>query len=226
MDWKGQTQAVTAVLITGITVGAIASVYVWGTPILTKRQGQANVQQVEEQVIGLYNTVVSTSRGGSGTAASVQLDFSSQNARIEYVFLNPAQDYINITVSSVPNAPYPPNTWTMVKGSSLQNISIGAGLYGIKGEDLPGVVLVKPHGTSAGKLTYRVEFRNLYVNTASGKKLEKIDLQAKGGTAAAGATTLRITNAGTRRDTGSNGIRLPSGRLINRERTVIRVDLR
>ncbi|MFB6208051.1 MAG: hypothetical protein ABEJ69_01750 [Candidatus Nanohaloarchaea archaeon] len=227
MDRKAQTQAVTAVLITGITVGAIASVYVWGTPILTKRQGQANIQQVQDQVVTLYEDIVSTSRGGKGTASNIQLDFSNQNANIEYVYVNPSEDYINLTLSSVQNSPYPTNTWTMVKGESLQDISIGAGLYGIKGEELPGVVMVRPHGASAtGKLTYRIEFRNLYVDTASGEKLEKIDLQAQGGNVAAGATTVRISNDGIRRDSGSSGVQLPSGERIDRDRTVIKVDLR
>ena len=50
---KGQTQAVTAVMITGVVIGAVASAYVWGVPLVEKRQSQADLQQIESKAVSL-----------------------------------------------------------------------------------------------------------------------------------------------------------------------------
>lgn len=223
---KGQTQAVTAILLTGITIGAVTTVFVWGTPILEKRQGQAGLQTVEEDVLSIYNEIVSVSRGGSGTASTVELDLSNSGSEIRSVWVNPTEDYINITVDTAQSPPYPAGTWTMLKGSSLQDISIGAGEYGIKGKELPGVVMVRAYGSGISRVTYRIEFRNLYAETPSGSRLEKIDLEAVGGQKSAGQTTLRVSNGGTEFDTGGSAVTLSSGEKIDRRRTVVEIDLR
>ncbi|WEL23238.1 hypothetical protein [Candidatus Nanohalovita haloferacivicina] len=225
---KGQTTAVSAILVTGLTIGAVASVYVWGSPILEKRESQAQVSNIEGNMVGLYDEIVSVKESGEGTITPYELSLSSSGSEIQSVTLDPDNDYINISVSTNGAAPYA-NRWSFLKGNTLQNITIepGAetGAYAIKGKDLPGVVMVKSLGSSASLITYRVEFRNMYAETPSGPQLEKIDLVAAGGTEAAGDVTIRIRNRGVERDTGANAVKLPSGREIERQRNVISLDL-
>ncbi|QKQ98471.1 hypothetical protein GKQ38_03010 [Candidatus Nanohaloarchaea archaeon] len=225
---KGQTTAVTAILVTGLTIGAVASVYVWGTPILEKRQGQATVSNIEDNVVGLYSEIIDVKESGEGTLTPYPLKLPNSESSIRRVNVNSEKDYINVTVRTSRSAPYA-NRWTFLKGDSLQNISIRpsaeTGAYAISGKDLPGIVMVKSTGGSATLLTYRIEFRNMYVETPSGSRLEKIDLVAAGGTKAAGGATVRIRNEGTRMDTGSEAVTLPSGRALNRKRYVISIDL-
>lgn len=223
---KGQTQAVTAILLTGITIGAVTTVFVWGTPILEKRQGQAGLQTVEEDVINMYDEIVAVSRGGSGTASTVALELSGSGNEIRSIWVNSAEDYINITVDTAQSPPYPGGTWTMLKGSSLQDISIGAGEYGIKGNELPGVVMVRAYGSGVSRVTYRMEFRNLYAETPSGTRLEKIDLESVGGQKSAGDTQMRVANGGVEFDSGSSAVTLSSGEKIDRQRTIVEIDLR
>lgn len=226
---KGQTTAVSAILVTGLTIGAVASVYVWGSPILEKRESQASVSNVEGNMVGLYDEIIDVKESGEGTLTPYEISLSGSEADIQEVNINPDKDYINITVSTTSAAPYA-NRWTYLKGNTLQNISITpdaeTGPYAIKGKDLPGVVLVKSLGRSASLITYRIEFRNMYAETPSGPRLEKIDLVAEGGTEAAGDTSIQIRNRGVEMDTGADAVTLPSGRELKRRRNVISLDLR
>lgn len=220
---KGQTQAVTAVLITTVVVGSVATAYVWGTPILEKRQNQANLAQVETNVFDLYDKVIEVSRSGSGTTERIELPSNDGSVQVQ---INEEQDYIDI-ITNANNPPYPLDTWSLIRGKSLQNLSFSTGQYAREGQDMPGVVAVKPAG-GAGQsvVVYRIEFRNLYVDSSTGDRLKKIDLEAQGRSRAVEGATLLITNQGTELDAGKNQITLSSGRTIERTRTVVEIDIR
>lgn len=212
---KGQTQAVTAVMLTGVIVGSIGTVYYWGTPLLEKRQAQSDVQQMENEIESLYGEIVSVSNKGSGTSSRITIEAD------EEVTLNTEEDYIQI--STEPEISVKQGfTWTLLKGSSLQNISIGAGDYGIKGEDLPGVIAVKSDGGDNALITYRIEFRNL-CSSSSQPELTKIDLQADGKTRAVGSTTVVLNNEGSQVD---RDLTMPEGECegsVDRRRNVVNV---
>lgn len=223
---KGQTQAVTATLITTVIIGSVATAYIWGVPLLEKRQSQADLQNVEENILTTYDTVVSVSNGGSGTTEQVTLsppDTQSSNFQIE---VDEQNDYIEITTGAS-NTPYPLDTWTLIRGKRLQNLTFGSGDYALTGEDQPGVVGVRPAGgPGAAVIAYRIEFRNMLTETASGDELRKIDLQAQGQDRANGETTVVFTNQGTEQDTGDDAVTISSDEVYSRERTVVQVDLR
>lgn len=184
---KGQTQAVTAVMITGVVMGGIGTAYLWGVPMLEKRQVEQEVTDVEEDVLTLRDEIESVSEGGSGASSSVTIDADS-------VVVNTEDEYIQIT-NQLDQSAEQGFTWSLLKGSSFQNLSIGAGEYGIQGEDLPGVVAFQSiAGESSSEITYRVEFRNL-CSTSTGE-LSKVDLQTDGQERASGSTTISITNNG------------------------------
>ncbi|MFB6099774.1 MAG: hypothetical protein ABEK16_00740 [Candidatus Nanohalobium sp.] len=217
---KGQTQAVTAVMITGVIIGGIASAYVWGVPLVEKRQAQAELDSVESSVLELQSSIVSVARSGQGSSGEVKL--SLENGKVQ---VNSTGNYIDVTVFSS-SAPYAAGTWSMLRGQSRQGLSIGAGSYGIQGENSPGVVAVRKVSSASSAVTYRVEFRNLLTTTASSQELRLIDIQSAGSPAAAGEVTVEFTNDGRRFDTGGQAYELPSGEMIDRRRVVVEVDLR
>ncbi len=217
---KGQTQAVTAVLITGVIVGAVASAYVWGVPLVDKRQGQAEIRSLESSIIEMEQSIVSVSRSGQGSSgeSSISLDNGDVN-------VNSSGNYIEVTAFSE-GAPYPVGTWRLLRGQSLQGLSFGAGDYGIQGENAPGVVAVKRESASSSAVTYRIEFRNLRTTTPSGPELRLIDIQSRGASQASGDVTVQFSNEGERYDAGSRAYTLSSGGTIDRRRTVVGIDLR
>lgn len=220
---KGQTQAVTAVLITSVVVGSVATAYVWGTPLLEKRQGQADLAEMERGVFTLYERINDVSQSGAGTTERVEIGSSGSSMDLR---INEEQDYIEITTNAQ-QPPYPLDTWTLVRGRSMQNLTFGTGDYGIQGEDQPGVVGVRPVGGAGNTvLTYRIEFRNLYVETPTGARLSKVDLQAEGRSRTTESATILISNEGTQLDAGSDQVTLSNGESLDRSRTVVTLDIR
>ncbi len=213
---KGQTQALTAVMITTVTIGAIATAYVWGTPLLEKQQSQAQLQEVERSVINLKDDILSISNSGEGTTTEVEIDVDS--GRVE---VNPEENYIDITTNTR-RPPYPPGRWTLIEGERLQNLSIGEGSYALKESDLPGVVAVRAaSGTGDTVITYRVEFRNMYTETPAGPELELVDLQTIGAETATDTVRVLISNDGERKDSID-----VNGENLQRTSTEIEIDLR
>jgi hypothetical protein len=219
---KGQTPAVTAVLITTVIVGSVATAYVWGTPLLEKRQGQADLQNVENDVLQLHNKIIQVSESGSGTTERIEFNSGSETD----LRVNPEEDYISVT-SEAQQSPYPQDSWTLIKGKSLQNLSFGTGDYGIKTENLPGVVAVRPSGSGDNTvLRYQIEFRNLLADTPTGQRLQKIDIKTRGQTKVVDTATLLISNQGTEIDSGNQRLELSSGEKLERTRTLVEVDIR
>lgn len=217
----GQTQAVTAIIITGITLAAVTATYVWGTPILEKRQSQQQLVQTEQEVQQLYSSINSISDSGQGTTERVTLEFSSGVD----ISANETGNYIQFS-RQASSSPYARGTWFLLEGERLQGLSIGEGTYGQNGQDRPGVIAVKAEGSNGVTLNYRIEYRNLYVDTSSGPMLSQTDLQVQGGNRATGETTVILSNQGTETDAGTDAVETETGETLNRERTVVSVEFR
>lgn len=222
---KGQAQAVTAVLITSVVVGAIATSYTWGVPLLEKQQAQAELEKSEQNTIELYDQIVEVSESGEGTTARFDLGQGVSSEDME-IRLEPDKNYIDIRIKNA-QPPYPMDTWTLIKGNNMQNLSAGSGAYGRQNANLPGGVLVRPVGAPDSSLvTYRVEFRNLLSQTPTGSQLTRIDLSAEGSTSSSDSNTVFISNRGTTWERGNNAVRLPSGERVPRKNTEIMIGFR
>lgn len=217
---KAQTQAVSAVMITGIMVGTIAAVYVWGTPLLEKRESQAELNQIENDIVGLKDEIESVSNSGSGSGSEIDVRINTGQ-----VTVNEDQNYIEIITDE--HSTYSGNAWTLLEGNNLQGLSIGSGEYGIKGQDTPGVVAATSEADGA-RAKYRVEFRKLQDERLNDPIMELIDLESIGAETSSGETTISITNQGT--ETNENEVEIetdaPGGERLDLERTRVRVDLR
>lgn len=213
---KGQTQALTAVLITTVTVGAIATGYIWGKPLIKKQQSEADVKQIEQDVLELRDEIESVAQSGSGTVSKVDLELEGGS-----IDVNPAQDYIDVQTSAS-QTPYPTGDWTLIRGEQEYNLSYESGSYAFKGKDLPGVAAVRVDDAEQSVVTYRVEFRNMYADTPSGTRLERIDLKSIGSEISSGDTTIHISNEGESEDT----IKVESGEVMDRKSTEVAIDTR
>ncbi len=216
----GQIGAVTVVLLTGITVGVASVVYVWGEPILDKRESGNELDNVESMVLDIRDEVQRVDQAGEGSSAEVPLETGTDNYNVNLVSLNASNDYIDIVVEGE-EFPYPEGSWTLLDGQNLRNLSISGGDYVIEGEDKEGVVLVRK---SSGIATYRVEFRNIYSENEQ-VPLKKIDLIERGSTVT-GSGSIYLRNSGNTINSGSNGLTISTGETIDRELTEMQVEMR
>lgn len=211
---KAQTQAVTAVTILGIMVGTIAAIYVWGTPLLEKREAQAELSQAENDVVSLMNGIESAAAGGEGSSSEVDLRLNDGE-----VTVNEDDNYIEVSTLTE-SSDYPMGTWTLIEGNSIQGLSIGEGDYAIQGQDSSGVVAVQANDIGdSERVDYRIEFRNMMDDDIF--EVEKIDLDVAGSPQVTGDPTVQVTNQGDILDTFEIG----TGEEFDRERTEIRVTL-
>lgn len=223
---KGQTQPVVLMLTATVLVGSIATVYVWGEPLLQKGQSQADLQNIERDAINLQSKITRVSRSGEGASETIGVGDTISTSEGFEISINEEKNYIDITTASS-DPPYPIGTWTLIKGKSLQNLTIGEGSYGIKGEDLPGTVAVKPRGTSENTLvTYRVDFRNMYTQTPTGERLERVDIVSEGRSRTADSATLGITNSGSEWDRNDEKVTISGGKKLERKNKLIKIDIR
>jgi hypothetical protein len=218
---KGQIQAVTVVLLTGITIGVASVVYVWGQPILDKRQSQVELDAAEQKILNLRQEIIRVSEAGEGAAGEVQMEIENSDYEIQTISVDESADYVDVVVNA-DQSPYPDGRWTMLKGETMQNLSITSGDYAIEGQDLGSVLLVRPRSSV---IRYRIEFRNLYSETEEGGSIEKVDLQAAGGRVAGSGAEIYIRNGGQILDTGEEGLTLSNGQTLDRSRTVVELDL-
>jgi len=184
---KGQTQAVTAVMITGIVMGGIGTAYLWGVPMLEKRQVEQEVTTTEEDVLNLREEIESVSQRGSGASSSVSIDADT-------ITVNNEDEYVQIT-NQLDQSAEQGFTWSLLDGQGYQNLSWTTGVAAIEGEDTPGVVAFRSvAGEDSSEITYRVEFRNMC--SESSGEVSKVDIESDGQTRASGSTEITFTNDG------------------------------
>lgn len=207
---KGQTQALTTVLITTVTIAAIATGYVWGTPLIEKRQSQASVDNIERSAVELHSAINAVAQSGKGSARTV--DVEPDDGSIE---INEDLDYIQVT-SVAKNSPYPKDVWKLLKGSSMQNLSVASGAYATN-QDSSGVVAVTSTGGEIQTIRYRIEFRNRITQD----RIERIDLESVGAPKSTQSAEILVRNAGLEVENDY----LAEGTKFNRYRTVVEVDI-
>lgn len=217
---KGQIAAVTAVLLTGITVGVASVVYIWGQPLLDKQDTGDQLDQVENLVLDIRAEVRRVAEAGTGASGEIPVDIESEDYNVNLVSLNESNDYIEVVVEGG-EFPYPEGSWTLLSGENMRNLSISGGSYVVEGEDQESVVLVRPTSQVA---TYRIEFRNIY-SEADEVPLEKVDLVSTG-SRVTGSGSIYLKNAGEEVNRGSNGLTVDSGQTISRELTKVQVEMR
>jgi hypothetical protein len=186
---EGQVQAVSAVLITSVVIGAIGTVYVWGVPMLNKQQSQSSYGSFESNVNDLYEGIVSLSDSSQGSSDVIEVEANQ-------VYVNESANYIDIN-KKFENSVGLISDFSLYKGS-LHNTTRGAGSYAIKGENTPGSIFNRADEATGSEVTFRIDFRNLC--EPSGNQMSLIDLEAEDGPRAKDVSSISITNVGTETD--------------------------
>ncbi|MFB6245034.1 MAG: hypothetical protein ABEJ03_01675 [Candidatus Nanohaloarchaea archaeon] len=207
---KGQTQALTTVLITTVVVTAAASTYTWGKPLIDKRQGQSQADRMESTARDIYSSIQRVKQSGEGTTTEKALELSGGSIEI-----NEKKDYIRIETSNQ-YAGYP-SKWTRLAGGSDRNTSYRPGPDPARMGSGIGAVAVRQADTD-NKVMYQVDFRN--VRTGQGS-LERTDLRVVGDSRASGSTTMVISHQGTQTNSGYT----VSGESFDMKKHIIRIDL-
>lgn len=151
---KAQTQAVSFVLVTGITLGAITSAYVWGVPLLEKTQSHEQINTAENDLIRLLNSLDSMASGGVGGSTSVELRLGDGDIQLD-------EDGFTVDLSTPTGSPYPEDQFILLYGDSFVGTSMG----GDPAEtgDLSRHNQVVLGASGEGESTnYRLETRDLY----------------------------------------------------------------
>jgi len=66
MLMKGQTEAVTLVLVTGIIIGLVGTAYLWGAPLIDKRTSTIDVDIGKDFINRLDDAIVEVANRGAG----------------------------------------------------------------------------------------------------------------------------------------------------------------
>lgn len=70
---KGQTQIMSAVLLTGIMIGLIGIAYVWGGPMIQKQKDVVKLDNMETFMQNLNKEVKSVAKNGGTSKLNVKL---------------------------------------------------------------------------------------------------------------------------------------------------------
>ena len=176
---KGQVEPLTAVMITGLIIGSVGTVYVWGTPLLEKREAETEMVGVENNLIELQNTMIDVENSGQGSTERVTMDLP------EDAELNIDTTTNSITVQDTTSEPiYAEDTQFTLAGSNVTRTAEYDGediLYGIEGVNDPSVLEVSTRsaGDGATQINYELRLNNLLTTTHFGEVLVVRDLQLR-----------------------------------------------
>ncbi len=144
---KGQQQAVSAVLITGILIGVVASVYFWGVPIIQKSQERHTLQTAEDLMVGMNSKIKTIANSGGKDSIAIDVPAIVRfDGRI-----------LSLTMKTKGTI-YSSGAWL-----SLTRSGCDASMPGLWGSDPPEVLCVKsePLGAVSYETTFSLSYREL-----------------------------------------------------------------
>jgi len=161
---KGQQQVLTTVLLTGVLITIVGSIYLWGLPLIRKNQAAATLEHAE-------------------------LFMKNLNEKIKFIANNGGRDQITISVPGVlgfynSSDIIPPMLMLTVRsegtiyelGGNIPLIgrNCDANINGTWGVDKPEILCVQSSQVGKGDYTtiYFIQYRNL----TSGDKIYQINL--------------------------------------------------
>lgn len=180
MNKKGQTQLITAVLLTGIMITLVVMAYIWGIPLIEKQKDNVKINNMEDFFLELNNKIQSVAKNGgkekiknfklSGTMKFIKNGF---NDNISAEFETTAK----ILATGI-------NIYLV--GSKTQNPPVGKE---------PGVV--KTYVEKSGN-KYNVNMDLYYRNLTTADDIYKIDLVSSGKrTIGSGEHSIIVEEAGS-----------------------------
>ena len=168
---EGQTNVVSAVIITGLLAGAILTVYSWGMPMLQKQKDINQVDDALENVKSIAKNIETVATKEGSRYSTIQVD--------GFLEINASSNSIIYTTKSS-KAYVATDKWVTLRENDMRGIpGIKPDEYGIKGRDKPGVIIAKAKKAGNNYITvFKLFFREL-IDTNS-RRGYQIDLKADG----------------------------------------------
>ncbi|MHA1743418.1 MAG: hypothetical protein ACTSV6_04105 [Candidatus Heimdallarchaeota archaeon] len=160
---KAQTDVISAVIIVIIAIGLVSSAYLWGLPLIQKRQDSALAERV-------FNSFSQTNE-------------NSLSSKIEFIANNGGEDTFFLDVNGLWVLDQAENSISFTFFSRASNIGSSAWVplttgatcpptSGTVGIDKPSVVCARADALGNGyNITYKIWFRALNESTSRGYKI-------------------------------------------------------
>lgn len=167
---KGQQEALSAVLISGILIGVVGSVYFWGVPLIQKNKDISLLETSESFMRQLDENVRSVANNGGRNSIVVPIPG----------IVTFDGEVIKLTIETQGTI-YAPDAEIPLGKNTLGSLSqSGGNYYGVWGVDEP--VLFNVKSIKMGEDTYRNEYTLDYLELRNSRSLRdfKIDLTGSG----------------------------------------------
>ena len=167
---KGQQEALSAVLISGILIGVVGSVYFWGVPLIQKNKDISLLESSEAFMRQLDEKIRSVANNGGRDSIVISVpgivSFDGETIRLTIE----TQGTIYATDAEIP----------LGRNSASTLTQSGGALYGSWGVDDP--VLFNVKSIKMGENDYRNEYTLTYIELRNSKSLRdfRIDLTGSG----------------------------------------------
>lgn len=196
--YKGQVEPLTAVMITGLIVASVGTVYVWGTPLLEKRGAETEIVGVENNLIELQNKIHDVEASGQGATERITLNMPDDAE----ITADSTTDTIRVETSTEESIYAEDSTFSLTGSNVTREGEYNGQLnYGLEGVDDPSMLQVQTISSSDSSATviYEIKLNNLFGTTFFGEALIVRNLQTTSEadtTSSIGETDMVITNGG------------------------------
>lgn len=217
---KAQVEPLTAALITGLVLATVTGVYVWGSPLLDKRDAEADLVGLENEVIEIYNSIFSIQESGQDASTVLEMDFSEETQ----LTISEGENSL-IIESEAEESVYPGDArFTLLGGIGEVDPETGDDIeYGIEGIDEPGTVMVDTVSAAESQIIeYEMTFNKLYTQTQQGEILRETKIETTDeGMMGQGEMELVMTNKGV--EVEEEGETLSSGQVVDLHRHIVEI---
>lgn len=159
---KGQTQLVTAILLTGILIALVTIAYFWGIPLIEKQKDSVRVDNMESLFLELDDKIQSVAKNGG-------------KENIEGYEVMGTMRFLGDGINDNITASFETSGGIIATGTDIYLAGSGAENPPVGSE--PGVV--KVYAEKAGK-KYDINMKLYYRNLTTAEDIYKIDLEAVG----------------------------------------------
>ncbi len=164
---RGQTEAVSIVLLSGVVITLVGAAYFWGMPLIDKRAASTEFTAASSLMTDINKKILSLANAGGGTA---EIELSKALTLVPAEAFDPSNNSLIMT--------YGVNQPIIYPGAEGGTIYLGATNFGdisesigVFGQSSPGVMTVKQSKTLEGGfiLYNRLWYRQLRTSGAQAK---------------------------------------------------------
>lgn len=194
---KAQVEPLTAVMVTTLIIASVSTVYVWGTPLLDKREAESELTGLENQMIELQNAIHEVESAGDGATERITMELPEDSE----INVEESIETIRVEIRT-DEMIYSEDSVFTLTGSNVTETGFYEGgeiKYGIEGIHHPSSLQVETVSASDEHLVnYRIELNPLFTSSEFGEVLLYRDISVPETASDRGVDEIDvvITNAG------------------------------